>query len=251
MTTPPARAGDAGYSLRGRQGTVVEALGRAIVSGRYAPGDLLPKEDELSEEYGVSRTTIRSAVTVLAAKGMIEIRTKVGTRVRPAALWNTFDSNLLSWSHAEGQDDGLMEALIELRQVMEPAAARLAAGRATMKDLGPLSIAVDAMTNSVGDQAGYAEWDVAFHQAVYDASQNPLLARFGMLVGDFMRIAFEIQQNEVPNDQALNDDAARHRRVYDAISRGEAELAAEAMLDVVLDGKNTLAVALLARQESE
>jgi len=235
---------DSGYSLRGRQGVVIEAIGRSIVGGRYAPGSLLPREDDLCEEYGVSRTTIRGAMTVLAAKGLIEIRPKVGTKVRPRALWNDFDSNLLSWSHAEGRGGDLMEALIELRQVMEPMAARLAATRATMVELGPLKQAADGLTESVGDAEAYPEWDVAFHQAVYSASHNPLLARFGVLVADFMRIAFEIQQNDIRDTSMLTIDAERHFRVYEAISRGDAETAASAMLDVVLDGKSALAAAL-------
>ncbi|MDQ7876531.1 FCD domain-containing protein [Microbacterium sp. QXD-8] len=241
---PRPAAEHPGYALRGRQGVIIEALGRAIVAGRYAEGDVLPREDDLCAEFGMSRTTVRGAMTVLAAKGLIEIRPKTGTKVRPRALWNVFDSDLLGWAHLEGEAGGMMDALIELRQIMEPAAARLAATRATIRELGPLSRAASALAVSIGDPVAYPEWDVAFHLAVYDASHNPLLARFGLLVADFMKIAFEIQQHGDQHEVDLADDAARHLAVSDAIARGDADAAAAAMLEVVLDGKNALAAAM-------
>src|SRR5690606_9231708 len=100
------------------------------VGGRYRPGDLLPKESELTEEYGVSRTSVREAMKVLAAKGLVEIRQKIGTRVRDDDLWSVFDSDILRWYAMQGRHDVIMRDLIELRQILEPAAARLAAGRA-------------------------------------------------------------------------------------------------------------------------
>jgi GntR family galactonate operon transcriptional repressor len=234
-----------GYSMRGRQGTVIEAIGRAIVGGIYNPGDLLPREAELTEEHGVSRTSVREAMKVLAAKGLVDIRPKVGTRVRPKDLWNTFDSDLMTWTHTEGLGTDLMQDLIELRQIVEPSAARLAAGRATMADLGQLEKTAMGMAASFEDPVAYAEWDVAFHMAVYAASHNTLLQRFGMLVADSMKIAFDVQQAAVR--ESLADDATRHRVVFEAINRGDAAAASDTMLAVVLDGKSALIAALTAQ----
>lgn len=236
-----------GYSLRGRQGIVIEAIGRAIVGGVYKPGDPLPREAELSAEYGVSRTSVREAMKVLSAKGLVDIRPKVGTRVRSQELWNTFDSDLLSWTHAEGLGTGLMQDLVELRQIVEPNAARLAAGRATMADLRQIERAAQQMAANAADSAAYAEWDVAFHLAIYSASHNALLARFGMLVADFMKLAFDLQQAAASESLDFADDAARHLSVFEAINRGDAEAASAAMLEVVLDGKSAL-IAALAEQ---
>jgi GntR family galactonate operon transcriptional repressor len=231
-----------GYSMRGRQGHVIEAIGRSIVSGVYRPGDLLPREAELTAEHGVSRTSVREAMKVLAAKGLVDIRPKIGTRVRPKDLWNTFDSDLLTWTHSAGLGTGLMQDLIELRQIVEPNAARLAAGRASMVDLGQIEKTALAMATNADDSAAYAEWDVAFHMAVYAASHNALLQRFGMLVADFMKIAFDMQQAAA--SESLTEDAARHRLVFEAINRGDAAAAGAAMLEVVLDGKSALIAAL-------
>lgn len=245
---PPSPSDSAsGYSLRGRQGHVIEAIGRAIVGGTYRPGDLLPREAELTEEHGVSRTSVREAMKVLAAKGLVDIRPKIGTRVRPRELWNTFDSDLLAWTHAEGLATQLMQDLIELRQIVEPNAARLAAGRATMTDLAGLERAALAMRTRAGDHVAYADRDVAFHLAVYAASHNALLARFGMLVADFMRLAFDVQQAAASDSLDFEQDALKHLAVFEAINRGDPEGASAAMLEVVLDGKAALIAALADR----
>ena len=94
-----------GYAMRGLQRRVIEGVGRAIVGGTYAPGALVPKEAELTEEYGVSRTSVREAMRVLAAKGLVDIRQKIGTRVRRTEQWNVFDADILRWYSDEGQDE--------------------------------------------------------------------------------------------------------------------------------------------------
>ena len=237
----------AGYSMRGQQGRVIEALGRDIVGGRYAPETLLPKEAELIASYGVSRTSVREAMKVLAAKGLIEIRQKIGTRVRPRDLWNVFDSDVLNWQHQQGLSEAVMRDLIELRQVIEPAAARFASSRATMSDLRRIERAHQSMAQHVTDPVGYAESDVEFHMAVFAAAHNALLLRFGHLVADFLHMSFAMQQDAVSKSGVdFAKDADEHRRVYDAINRGEPDAAAAAMLNVILDGKRALGEAMEA-----
>lgn len=235
-----------GYSMRGLQGRVIEALGAQIVGGRYQPGDLLPREAELTEEYGVSRTSVREAMKVLAAKGLVEIRQKIGTRVRDPHLWSVFDSDILRWYAMQGRGDEIMRDLIELRQILEPSAARLAAGRSTMTDLRRIELAHLAMVQSAHDNNKYAASDVEFHMAVYAASHNALLQRFGQLVADFMQLTFNVQQRVRAHDDDVDftDDAVAHGEVYNAINRGDAAAAADSMLDLVLDGKSALIEAL-------
>jgi GntR family galactonate operon transcriptional repressor len=235
-----------GYSMRGLQGRVIEALGADIVGGRYLPGDLLPREADLTEQYGVSRTSVREAMKVLAAKGLVEIRQKIGTRVRDPHLWSVFDSDILRWYAVQGRGDEIMRDLIELRQILEPAAARLAAGRSSMTDLRRIELAHLSMVQNAQDNARYATSDVEFHMAVYGASHNALLQRFGQLVADFMQLTFNVQQRVRVHDDAVDftDDARAHGDVYNAINRGDAAAAADTMLDVVLDGKSALIEAL-------
>jgi DNA-binding FadR family transcriptional regulator len=240
-----------GYTMRGLQGKVIEALGQQIIGGKYKPGELLPREADLTEEYGVSRTSVREAMKVLSAKGLVEIRPKVGTRVRQQELWSVFDSDILRWYIAQGRRDEMMRDFVELRQILEPAAAKLAAGRATMTDLRRIERAHIDMVGSANDHAGYAASDVEFHMAVYGASHNALLQRFGSLVADFMHLSFDAQQRvrEKAADVDFRDDAASHERVYRAINRGDAAAATEAMLEVVLEGKSALIEALAQLSE--
>lgn len=232
-----------GYVMRGVQGRLIEGLGRAIVGGRYAQGELLPREADLIEEYGVSRTSLREAMKVLAAKGLIEIRQKAGTRVRDESLWNAFDTDLLVWHTEEGKGEAIIRDLVELRQILEPSAARLAASRASLADLKRIDLARHAMADSVRDPAKYAEADVTFHLAIFSASHNVLLQRFGHLVAEFLHLSFDMQQRALLERDDIRDfseDVERHRLVYDHLNRAEAEGASRAMLEVILDGKKNL-----------
>lgn len=249
----PVAVRPSGYRISGLQGRVITELGRAIVSGRFAPGELLPREAELMAEFSASRPSFREALKVLAAKGLVEMRQKVGTRVRPRDLWNMFDSDVLAWHLGDGDEgsaraDTVLRDLIELRQVIEPAAARFAAGRAGMDDLRRMRTALHAMEAAVGDLGAYAKADVTFHIAVFSASHNALLARFAHLVADFLQLSFSIQQEALnERDNRIEDDVGQHRIVFDAINRGDGEAAAQAMLDVILNGKNSLLAAIRER----
>ncbi|WP_297600674.1 FadR/GntR family transcriptional regulator [Microcella sp.] len=239
-----------GYAMRGLQARVIDGVGRQIVGGHYAPGDLLPREAELTDEYAVSRTSVREGMRVLAAKGLVDIRQKVGTRVRQPEFWNVFDSDILRWHSEVGRGDEIMRNLVEVRQIMEPAAARLAAGRASMDDLRRMDDALHDMVANADNREGYAHADVEFHLSVYAASHNVLLRQFGSVVADFMYASFNVQQATAADDEVFREDAATHAAVFEAINRGNGEKAAEAMLHVVLDGKNALIKALSDQRDA-
>jgi GntR family transcriptional regulator, galactonate operon transcriptional repressor len=241
------RAG--GYAMRGLQARVIDGVGRQIVGGSYAPGELLPKEAELTDEFGVSRTSVREGMRVLAAKGLVDIRPKVGTRVRHTEHWNVFDSDILRWHSEVGRGDEILRDLVEVRQIMEPAAARLAAGRATMDDLRRMDDALRAMAANASDREGYAHADVEFHLSVYAASHNALLRQFGGVVADFMYTSFNVQQATAASDEVFLEDAQTHAAVFQAINEANGERAADAMLRVVLEGKNALIKALSEQRD--
>jgi GntR family transcriptional regulator, galactonate operon transcriptional repressor len=238
-----------GYAIRGLQGRIIDGVGRQIVGGSYLPGDLLPKEAELSDEYGVSRTSVREGMRVLAAKGLVDIRPKIGTRVRQTEHWNVFDADILRWHSEVGRGDEIMRDLVEVRQIMEPAAARLAAGRSTMDDLKRMDDALQEMVRNAHDREGYAHADVEFHMAVYAASHNALLRQFGGVVSDFLYASFNVQQAIAASDEVFREDAETHAAVFQAINAGNGERAAETMLRVVLDGKNALIKALSEQRD--
>jgi DNA-binding FadR family transcriptional regulator len=116
---------------RGKADRVLDRLGLAIVGGRYAAGDRLPTEDELARRLGVSRPSLREGLKALARKGLVESRTRRGTIALARERWDQLDADVLRWSASSPPDQAFLLSLIELRSIMEPAAARLAASRAT------------------------------------------------------------------------------------------------------------------------
>src|SRR5262249_47442185 len=85
------------HPRRGLHGELVHALGMQIVRGELKPGDALPTEVESTSGPGVSRTVVREAIKVLAAKGLVVSRPKTGTQVRDRSFWNLMDPDVLAW----------------------------------------------------------------------------------------------------------------------------------------------------------
>src|SRR4051812_14950604 len=131
-TSIPRSTKGSGRRLRG---AVAHYLGTAIVSGQIAPGDRLTGEVANAEALDVSRSAYREAVQVLTAKGLVESRPKAGTRVLPRSQWNILDPTVLAWAFSGEPDMGFIRDLFELRAIVEPAAARLAAERRTKADV--------------------------------------------------------------------------------------------------------------------
>jgi DNA-binding FadR family transcriptional regulator len=230
-----------GIPLKGQQGRLIGALGERIVRGAIRAGDLLPREPDLMEEFAVSRTSVREAIKVLSAKGLVETRQKVGTRVRAKELWNIFDTDVLAWQTAGGMGDDILKDLLEMRQVIEPAAARFAASRAGLDDIARIERACRAMGESTNDPAGYAHADVAFHMAVFGASKNMLMQGFAHFIASFLQASFQLQQESFDEEgDPVASDVANHVAIFEAINVGDAAAAEAAMLRVILHGKASL-----------
>ncbi|WP_292408547.1 GntR family transcriptional regulator, partial [Mesorhizobium sp.] len=129
--------------------SVVNVLGSRILGGVYRQGEMLPREEELCAMLGVSRTSVREAIKVLSAKGLVEARRRVGVRVLSRDDWRLLDPVVLSWHPDIQNDSELISGLIEARRIFEPAAAELAARRATGSDLAAIETAFNAMRDSI------------------------------------------------------------------------------------------------------
>ena len=207
--------------------SLVNVLGRRILGGEHRPGDMLPREDELCLTFGVSRTSLREAVKVLSAKGLIEARRRVGVRVRPRDDWNLLDPVVLSWHPDIQHDEELMAGLIEARRIFEPAAAELAARRASASDLAAIETAFDAMTSAVPDHFdAYCKADLAFHRAVIRASHNVVLKGMAGLMEAALNASLSVT-NTFMERQALA--LAVHGRVLDAVRLRDTAGARQAM----------------------
>ncbi|HEX8302792.1 FadR/GntR family transcriptional regulator [Sphingomonas sp.] len=224
---PDARARRKSLRLHG---TIARDLGILIVSGRYAPGETLNNEVAASDRLHVSRTAYREALRILAAKGLVESRPRTGTRVSERAKWHLLDPDVLSWIFEFEPDDHLLASLFELRKIVEPEAARLAAERRTDTHLTQMSDALAGMMrHTLAVEEGRLA-DQNFHAALLDASGNPFLASLTSSVSAAVAWTTIFKQRNSP---LRRDPLPDHQRVYDAIAAGDATAAQRAMADLV------------------
>lgn len=160
---------------------IVDRIGCAIVSGRFEQGLILPKEGELATEFGVGRSTLREAVKVLSGKGLVRTARRFGTQVCTSEEWNFLDPDVLGWYAAAPTNvPGLVLSIIELRTAIEPAAAALAARRASACEAGAILQHAEAlMAATGGDPDVCFDFDAAFHLAILAATHNVLFRGLG------------------------------------------------------------------------
>jgi DNA-binding FadR family transcriptional regulator len=207
-----------GATIRDR---VTSKLAMRILSGHYPQGTSLPTEAELGAEFQVSRTALREATRTLAAKGLIESRQRAGTRVKASQDWNRLDSDILTWMGRIEPDLDFVKGLTEARQIIEPAAAELAALRATSRDLAIIEEAHGAMYEAVGQGLdACAEADVRFHVGILRASGNPVLANLGNVIGAALMNAFRLTTSASVNYEKT---LAAHGEVLEAIRMRRSE----------------------------
>jgi len=215
-------------ALRGLHGQTVETIGSRIVRGRYAPGSSLPPE-ELEQEFGISKTVLREALRVLAAKGLVDARQKRGTVVSPRSSWSLLDADLLRWQGGE-PDAAFLDNLAEVRGIVEPAGARLAASRRDDDDLDAMRAALQAMTEAGTDAAAVVEADLAFHRVLLDAAHNELLSRMEVVIEAGLRA----RDLMVHAGEHWPDSVPVHRAILEAIEAGDGSAAAAAV-DTLLE----------------
>lgn len=210
--------------------SVVQELGRRIIRGEFKPGEVLPSELALSAEFDVSRTVLREANRILAEKGMVESRPKIGTRVRPRKEWSLLDPDLLEWSYQAGPDQQFLQNLSEVRRIIEPAAAELAALRMTDAELEILGQLLDHMDAATDDAEGYIIVDLQFHAAILAGSHNELLAQMTRTISVALDISRRITVQLEGGPAAF---MPLHHNVYDAIRAHTAADAHGAMLQLI------------------
>ncbi len=218
--------------IKNVHGHTVDHLGQAIVAGRYAQGKPMPAEPQLCLELGVSRTVVREAVKSLIAKGLISTGPKVGTKVLTDDHWNWFDPDVIAWQNKAGLTAEFLRDLQDMRRVVEPAAMRLAAERATPQDIAEVEAAYAGMKHAIETGGDYVTHDLRFHQGLLKASRNRMLVQMSKALGALLRTSFEISTR-------LKDGPASslplHRAVLDAVIARQPD-AAEKAIHVLIAG---------------
>lgn len=217
-------------SARRIHGTIARNLGVDILTGRYQPGETLPGEIEFAQSLRVSRSAYREAVRILIAKGLVESRTRTGTRVSPRERWNLLDPEVLGWSFESEPDEAFVRDLFELRMIVEPAAAEFAAARRDAADLARLKEAIAGMRrHGLATPEGQAA-DQAFHTAILSAARNAPLITLSSSIAAAVSwtTVFKHRKRGLPRDP-LPD----HERLYEAIVAGDPDAARKQMVALV------------------
>jgi DNA-binding FadR family transcriptional regulator len=213
----------ASYAGRGLHGQTVEAIGRRILGGQLAEGqtiDILALQAELD----VSLTVLREALRVLAAKGLVDARQRRGTFVRPRTSWQLLDGDIIRWQFAGRAGLAFLDNLAEVRAIVEPAAARLAAERRTEGDLGALRAALQDMDSAADPPAAVAA-DLRFHRALLAATHNELLERMEVVLATGLAERDRLVHGSDHGD----DPGPNHRAVLAAIADADPAAAETAM----------------------
>ncbi|HLZ99959.1 MAG TPA: FadR/GntR family transcriptional regulator [Steroidobacteraceae bacterium] len=223
--TKPAPANTTKKALR-LHGTIARQLGILIVSGKHRAGDLLGGEISAAEKLAVSRTAYREAVRILAAKGLVDARPKVGTRINPRNMWHLLDPDVLDWMFESEPDLILLDSLFELRNVVESEAAGFAAQRRTAAHLESMRSAIEGMAiHTLATQQG-RQADLDFHTTLLLATGNPFIFSLANGVRAAIRATTIYKQRKQP---LRRDPLPDHLRVFEAIAAKEPDKAKASM----------------------
>ncbi len=201
---------------------VVDEVGGWILTGRNQPGDVLPSEQALSDQFGVSKTVIREAMKILASKGLVTIRQGIGTTVRPREQWHPFDPLILRYQ----QQGTTFVDLLQARHILEPEVAALACGRSSDAEFLDQLFAYVEKGGQVTTVEDHVHYDLAFHQALANATGNQMLVIMMNSIGQFLRASREALF-QVPG--ALGRSVDFHREIYGAVARNDPDAARDAM----------------------
>lgn len=216
---------------------LAQSIGNQILSGVYAPGAILPNEADWCRIYGASRTTVREAVKTLTAKGLLKSRTKIGSRVEPRENWNILDRDVLAWHMASMNPQEFFASVQEVRKILEPEIAALAALNRTPQQLRAITEAFEDMRKARPGRGSVVP-DVRFHLALLAAANNVLLSPFGIMIEAALTNMFEFTSTHNAEPDMF---IPKHEGILKAVARGNAKAARKAALSLLTDTDQTIA----------
>jgi DNA-binding FadR family transcriptional regulator len=216
--------------------TIAEEIALRILAGEFPPGSVLPNEQEWMRLFEVSRPALREAVRLLAAKGLVSSRPRLGTTVREKAAWTTLDADMLRWLQRSMDVAEFVRHVMTIRAMIEPPAAALAAANASpdqVLQLQALAQKIDA-AEETPEKSQAA--DVAFHRQILLASGNPLLAGLGACIEEALRATIALTRPKAEarrTDLYWNKAMRQHKDVVAAIAARDGARA-KAMMEELL-----------------
>ncbi len=205
---------------------LVEMLAGDICEGVFEVGDTLPSERAMMEEFGVSRLTVREAMAALEARGLIE--TRPGSRARVCGPRPEFLLTMLSQAATfHLSQPGGLRALTEVRQLVETGVVRLASVVATDTDIAGLRDRLEENRKAIGDPPRFAQTDIAFHAAIAETVNNPIIDGFFKALDEWLH---EVRDTSLRAPNQMETAFAAHEAIMDALSARDPERSAQAML---------------------
>jgi DNA-binding FadR family transcriptional regulator len=218
----------------------VETIGRWIANDTFPPDRPIPTEPELAAALGVSRATVRDAIKVLSGKGLVRTARRYGTRVTPMADWNLLDGDVIGWHRRDHPRMlRIFAETTELRCIMEPAAAELAAARATDEQIGTIRDAAYQMHPEEGDLQALFDADCRFHVTILDATCNQVMRQLRQIIITMLRVSYDFGVSQPENDPVTRQG---HILVAEAIAKRDGA-AARRHMSTMLERNRSLAQA--------
>jgi len=202
---------------------------------------VLPSELELAESFGVSRSVVREALRMLAAKGLVESRQKAGTRVRPRSDWNLLDPTLLAWMFEGAPPLSFVRDLFQLRMIVEPAAAELAATSRTARHLSRMGHALECMEEFGLTTAEGQNADQQFHAVILEATGNELIVNLSASISAAVRWTTFFKYRTIKHPK---NPMPQHRALYEAIADADPVAARDATIALVRQAQIDTEIAL-------
>lgn len=228
---------------------VINDIGVGIVSGRFPVGSILPNDAAMMGEYGVSRTVLREALKTLEAKGLVEARPKVGTRVLPRNRWNLFDSQVLSWHFEAEPDRHFLESLFDTRLALELRAADLAARHRNSDHIRLLKYWAHQMEMSFDAPEPFALAELEFHRIIAEASANPFLRSISGMVELALTLTISAAGGGPEAERELRRNAyEQHHQLALAIEASDREAACACISGIIQSGLETARTGMKTRR---
>jgi GntR family transcriptional regulator, galactonate operon transcriptional repressor len=226
--------------VRGILGAAVAELGTRIVGGVWAPGEAIPKEADLCDDMGVSRSVIREAFRIIGAKGLIRSRTSDGTRVLPRGEWRLLDPDVMDWRIKAGDTVALLHDLLRVRLVLEPGVVHTATLVATDDSRARIHRAWEIKEHVYRTpnpdyaerRARFISADLEFHRAFLAAVDSDLLSQLFAVIEAALGLLLDLQmaaRGYTVRMIGMEESQELHAAVFAEFERGDAEAAQTAM----------------------
>jgi DNA-binding FadR family transcriptional regulator len=224
---------------------VINELGAGVISGRFPVGSILPNDAALMDEFNVSRTVLREALKTLEAKGLVEARPKVGTKVVKQSRWSLFDAQVLAWCLEAGPDQEFLRGLDNVRHALEPQAASDAASHHTGDQVRLMYYWLRQMELALNEPQSFCLADFELHRIISEASRNPFIRALQGVI----ELSHALAYRAIVREQQTIDLTSvfkMHHQLVGAIERGLVADAGTAMTETIrLDAQMARAVSVV------